>query len=61
MNADELWETTMKHETRTLKQVSVEDAVAADLVFDMLMGSEVAPRKSFYSVQCQDGRVRYIE
>ncbi len=47
MNADELWETTMKHETRTLKQVSVEDAVAADLVFDMLMGSEVAPRKSF--------------
>ncbi len=47
MNPEELWETTMKHETRTLKQVSIDDAVSADQVFDTLMGSEVAPRKSF--------------
>lgn len=47
MNPEELWETTMKHDTRTLKQVSIDDAVMADQTFDTLMGSEVAPRKSF--------------
>ncbi len=47
MNAEELWETTMDPERRILKQVSINDAADADKVFDMLMGSEVAPRKSF--------------
>ena len=47
MNSDELWETTMDPKTRILKQVSVVDAEDANKVFDMLMGSEVAPRKSF--------------
>ncbi len=47
MNADELWETTMDPERRILKQVNIDDAVEADKVFDMLMGSDVAPRKSF--------------
>ena len=47
MNSDELWETTMNPETRILKQVSVNDAEDANKVFDMLMGSEVPPRKSF--------------
>ncbi len=47
MNADELWETTMDPNTRLLKQVSIHDAVDADKVFDMLMGTDVAPRKSF--------------
>lgn len=47
MNAEELWETTMDPETRTLKQVTVGDAMVADHVFDTLMGSEVAPRKTF--------------
>lgn len=47
MNADELWETTMDPERRILKRVAVYDAEEADKVFDMLMGSEVAPRKSF--------------
>ncbi len=47
MNPEELWETTMDPEHRVLKQVSVEDAQDADVVFDLLMGTEVAPRKSF--------------
>ena len=47
MNAEELYETTMDKEKRLLKQVDIEDAAKADAVFDMLMGSEVAPRKSF--------------
>lgn len=47
MNADELWETTMDPKTRVLKQVAVDDAELADKIFDMLMGSDVAPRKSF--------------
>jgi DNA gyrase subunit B len=47
MNAEELWETTMDPERRILKQVNIEDAAEADKVFDMLMGSDVAPRKSF--------------
>jgi DNA gyrase subunit B len=47
MNSDELWETTMDPKTRTLKKVSVDTAEEADRVFEMLMGSEVGPRKSF--------------
>ena len=47
MNPDELWETTMDPANRVLKQVRIEDAQEADKVFDMLMGSEVAPRKHF--------------
>lgn len=47
MNSDELWETTMDPKTRTLKLVSVHEAGDADRTFEMLMGSEVGPRKSF--------------
>jgi DNA gyrase subunit B len=47
MNAEQLWETTMDPLTRTLKIVTVEDAQKADEVFDILMGSDVAPRKKF--------------
>jgi len=47
MNAEELWETTMDPGNRVLKQVTVNDAEDANKVFDMLMGSEVPPRKSF--------------
>ena len=47
MNAEELWETTMNPENRLLKQVRVDDAIEADKVFDILMGTDVPSRKSF--------------
>ena len=47
MNAEELWETTMNPEHRVLLRVEVEDAQAADEVFSMVMGQEVAPRREF--------------
>ncbi len=47
MNAEELWETTMDPNKRVLKQVTIHDAEEAHEIFDILMGSDVAPRKSF--------------
>jgi DNA gyrase subunit B len=47
MNAEELWETTMDPARRILKKVTIDDAQEADKVLDLLMGTEVAPRKSF--------------
>lgn len=47
MNAEELWETTMNPLNRILKQVKVDDAIEADKVFDVLMGTDVSSRKSF--------------
>lgn len=47
MNPSQLWETTMNPANRILKQVTIEDAAAADRIFDILMGDEVLPRKKF--------------
>lgn len=47
MNPNQLWETTMNPETRSVKQVKMEDAVEADTMFSMLMGEEVEPRRRF--------------
>lgn len=47
MNAEQLWDTTMNPEHRTLRQVTIENAAESDRVFSMLMGDEVAPRREF--------------
>jgi DNA gyrase subunit B len=47
MNAEQLWETTMNPETRTLKRATIENAAECDHTFSMLMGDEVAPRREF--------------
>jgi DNA gyrase subunit B len=56
MNSGQLWETTMDPSARTLLQVTIEDAVIADRTFDMLMGSEVPPRRRFITTHASEVR-----
>ena len=56
MNPEQLWETTMNPETRTLLQVEIEDAAEADRTFDMLMGSLVPPRRRFIQTHAKEVR-----
>jgi DNA gyrase subunit B len=56
MNADQLWETTMNPETRTLLRVDSENAAAADEIFTMLMGEKVGPRKDFIKAEARKVR-----
>jgi DNA gyrase subunit B len=56
MNPEQLWETTMNPENRTLLQVSVDDAAEADRTFDMLMGSSVPPRRRFIQTHAHEVR-----
>jgi DNA gyrase subunit B len=59
MNADQLWETTMNPETRTLLRTEVEDGAEADEIFTMLMGEKVAPRKDF--IKSEARKVRNLD
>lgn len=59
MNPDQLWETTMDPENRTLLQVTIEDAADADKIFDMLMGASVPPRRRF--IQTHAKQVRNLD
>jgi DNA gyrase subunit B len=56
MNPEQLWETTMNPEKRTVLKVSIEDAAATDRTFDMLMGDEVAPRRRFITTHAAEVR-----
>ena len=57
MNPEQLWETTMNPESRTLKQINIEDSEEADRIFDVLMGAEVAPRKKFIQTHSKEATV----
>ena len=59
MNADQLWDTTMNPETRTLLRAEVEDAAEADAIFTMLMGERVEPRKDF--IKSEARKVRNLD
>ncbi len=59
MNANELWETTMNPETRTLVRVELEDAARAEEIFSILMGDDVAERKAFIQHNAKD--VRFLD
>ncbi len=57
MNAEQLWETTMRPETRTLRQVTIDSAAEADRIFSMLMGDDVPPRRDFIEKNAKYAKV----
>ena len=57
MDAEQLWETTLNPKTRILKRVEIEDARMASDVTEMLMGSDVPPRKAFIYEHAQDAEL----
>jgi DNA gyrase subunit B len=59
MNAEQLWETTMNPEQRTLMQVALEDAIIADEIFNTLMGDDVEARRQF--IQKHAKNVRFLD
>ena len=57
MNAEQLWQTTMNPETRTLKQITIDSAAEADHIFSMLMGDEVPPRREFIETHAKYAKI----
>ncbi len=57
MNAEQLWDTTLNPETRTLRKVTIENAAECDHIFSMLMGDEVGPRRDFIEKNAKYARI----
>ena len=57
MDPDQLWETTLNPDTRMLKQIEIEDARMASSVTEVLMGSDVTPRRAFIYENAKDARL----
>ena len=59
MDAEQLWETTMNPKNRVLKRVTIDDAMEADNVFNMLMGEDVEPRREFITKNATYAKLDY--
>lgn len=59
MDAEQLWETTMDPKNRVLKRVTIDDAMEADNVFNMLMGEDVEPRRKFITKNATYAKLDY--
>jgi DNA gyrase subunit B len=57
MNSEQLWETTLNPEARTLKRVTIDNATEADRIFSMLMGDDVPPRREFIEKNARYARI----
>ena len=57
MNAEQLWLTTMNPESRTLRQVTIENGTEADHIFSMLMGDDVPPRREFIETHAKYAKI----